>query len=170
MSRFFSLLSTHVEGGRDTHYLNVLLPDRALSIGWAAVNPLHKSPEELGSAVERHYASMNTWNRGNAKQSLGYFVQLRIGDVVFVRGDGRIVDTVIITSRPYYDDQGHYSDDYRLKVGFTPLFAEPSGILMSNIPEPLHHEFIFDEGGRSKAMKLLNDAQARQLLGLILSR
>ena len=169
MSRYFALISTDVSGDRERHYLDVLRRDEALSIGWSRVNPLHKSTEELAAAIDQHYADENSWNKGNALQSLGLFASLRPGDFVFVRGDSNIVDACVVTDRPYYDDRGHYHPDYRLKVRFTPLFDLPVAVAVATLPEPLRTHFVFD-GGRNKAMKGLSSDQGKDLLRVLLAQ
>jgi hypothetical protein len=169
MANFFSFVSTHIENDRDSFYLNVQLPTRNLSIGWGDINPINKSHFEIKKNIEDFYPDYKgTNNPYNGSVSLPLFVYLQPGDIVFVRGSAKIIDVVVITGHAFFDRNGHYPEDYFLKIPFCPLFTDrPSGIDTAKIPTSIYNEVLYD-GGRPLVIRELSESTARILLSEIL--
>ena len=120
MSRFFAFLSHHEPGNRDKFYFKKQLADKYLSIGWGEVNPVGSIPKKIKSDIKKIYKIGGT-NASNGEKSLPLFVSLKPGDIIFIRGDAKILDVGIITDIPFYNyGNGHESGgfDYCTKVAF----------------------------------------------------
>lgn len=169
MSHFYSLVSTYKDGERDTFYEEKQLPDRLLSIGWGEVNPINKTIAEIKYLIELFYPDfVGTTNPHNGSISLHRFANLEPGDIIFVRGQKKIIDVVVITDYPFFDTEGHYDDDYFLKVPFRPLFENiRTTLLTAKIPGNIYYEVLFSEG-RSMPLREVDESLARILLEEIL--
>ena len=169
MSKFFTLITTHKVEERDSFYYNVQLKNKELSIGWGDFDPTGLSYAKTKSKIEYHYPSFKgTTNPDSGAKSLPLFLDLSIGDIVFVRGVAKIIDIVIITGKPIYDDtRGHYANDYYLKVPFVSLFDKRQfDIHISSLTEESKYEIVYEEG-RSTAMKELGENTVLELFKLI---
>lgn len=168
MSKFYTLISTNIAHERDNFYYNTQLKDKKLSIGWGEFEATGLTYNEIKSKIEFHYPSyIGTVNPDSGGKSLPMFLNLSIGDIVFVRGIAKILDIVVITGKAAYEKTGHYIDDYFLKVPFTSLFeTNKFNIQISKLSEDAHFEVVYEEG-RSTAMKELNENTALELLNLI---
>lgn len=168
MSKFYTLISTHIVDERDSFYFNMQLKDKKLSIGWGEFDATGLSYEEIKAEIENHYPSyIGTVNPDSGGKSLPMFLNLSVGDIVFVRGVAKILDIVVITGPAKYETIGHYIDDYYLKVPFTPLFTQNDfNIQISKLSEKAHYEVVYEEG-RSTAMKELNESTSLELFKLI---
>ena len=168
MSKFYTIISTHLVDERDSFYYNTQLKDKKLSIGWGEFEATGLNYDEIKSEIEYHYpAFVGTVNPDSGGKSLPLFLNLSIGDIVFVRGAAKILDIVVITGKAEYDTIGHYIDDYFLKVPFTPLFDNNNfNIQISELSDHARYEIVFEEG-RSTVMKELNESTALELFNLI---
>jgi hypothetical protein len=165
MANFFTLVSYHVENERELFYVNTQLQDLKISIGWGRVNPINKSHEEIKFLIETLYPEyLGTVNPHNGCLSLHMFAYLKPADIIFVRGDARILDIIIVTGNPFFDNVGHADGDYFLKVPFIPLFEnEQTTVDTNEIPENIYNEVIFG-GGRALLMRQISEENARVLL------
>lgn len=169
MANFFSLISFG-NLDRDQFYADNQKFENALSIGWGKINPINRTYEEIEISVKLNYSQLETLSITNAAKSLHRFKNLELGDIVFVRGEAKILDAVIISSIPYFDTIGHEIDDYFLKIKFTPLFASINCSLNLNElqDEAVRKEFIFSEG-RSVALKNLDEKIAIEILKMLIN-
>lgn len=168
MPKYFSLISHDEAEERDYYYTHIQLPSKKLSIGWGKINPINKSKEEIKLLIETFYPDfIGTVNPDNGAKSLSMFINLNIADIVFVRGKAKILDTVIVTGKPFFETDP--DDGYFLKVPFEPLFKNTTTeIITASIPEEIYNEIIFD-GGRTLVMREISETSANRLLFNILN-
>lgn len=169
MANFYSIVSTYKDTERDSFYTQTQLPKQQLSIGWGDVNPINKTKNEIKKLIEEFYPDFEgTVNPHNGSESLNRFANLKPGDIVFVRGQAKVIDVIIITGSPFFDTIGHYDEDYYLKVPFQPLF---NGIMTTlntrQIPSDIYDDILYS-GGRSMPVRELSEDTARLLLEEIL--
>jgi hypothetical protein len=169
MANYYVLISTHKETERDSFYVDTQLRDLKLSIGWGDINPINKSQPEIKRIIEEFYPDYKgTVNPDNGAKSLTLFSILKPGDIVFIRGTAKIIDVGIVTGSAFFDNTGHYDDDYYLKLPFTPLFSKKPSILKTeDIPSDIYDEVLYD-GGRSLVIRKLSEDIARPLLKAML--
>lgn len=166
MANYYALVSTHKANERDSFYVDTQLRDLKLSIGWGKINPISKSQPEIKKIIEDFYPDYKgTVNPDNGAKSLTSFINLKPGDVVFVRGNAKIIDVVVITGKAFFDKTGHYPNvDYYLKISFVPLFSDKQTIIKtSDIPKAIYNEVLY-EGGRPIVIRELSEDTARQLI------
>ncbi len=154
MSNYFTLVSHHIQdqGQRDEFYQEVQFPNRNLSIGWGEVNHFGKDYDKIKHDIDLQYPVFKgTNNPDNGGKSLSMFCSLQPGDIVFVRGNAKIIDVVVITGAPSYDyNQGDYkTNNYCTKIPFVPLFEDTRmRILTIDIPADIREQVLF-EGGKA---------------------
>ncbi|MDP1725533.1 MAG: hypothetical protein Q8M15_02025 [Bacteroidota bacterium] len=166
MTKYFSFISHDEADERDYFYSQIQLPSKLLSIGWGKINPINKSKEEIKHLIETFYPDFRgTVNPDNGAKSLSMFTNLNIGDIVFIRGKAKILDSVIITGKPVFDTI--LNDGYFLKIPFKPFFENiRMEINTVNIHQDIYNEVIFD-GGRTLVLREIGEIAAKKLLGSI---
>jgi|GEM_PF-2548392 len=172
MANFYALISHHDQGGRDDFYYNQQLPSKLLSIGWGEVNPIGSTPQKIKSDIKIAYPNADgTNNPWNGEESLPVFCSLMPGDLVFVRGNAKILDIAIITGKAFYAyGQGHFDNgfDYCTMIPFTPLLDNvQAGILTRQIPDA-NYSNVLEERGRRLVMRKINEPDALAVLKSIL--
>lgn len=163
MIKYFSFISHDEADERDSYYSETQLPSKLLSIGWGKINPINKSKEEIKLLIETFYPDFRgTVNPDNGAKSLSMFTNLNVGDIVFIRGKAKIIDTVVITGKPFFDT--NLNNGYYLKIPFKPFFESTRmEINTVNIPQDIYNEVIF-EGGRTLVLREIVEASAKKLL------
>ncbi len=173
MANFYVLVSHHSQdnGERDGFYFEKQLPDKHLSIGWGEINPFGKKSDKIKNDIILHYPRYKgTNNPDNGGKSLVLFCSLKQDDIVFIRGEAKILDTGIITGLPIYEHgNGHDNDfDYCTKVPFIPLFEnKPLKKATIDIPKDIYNKILHD-GGVKLVMRKINENIAHQLFKSIL--
>jgi len=178
MANFYVIISHHIEGNRDNFFHNIQHQRRELSIGWSEFNPIGLDYAKIKDEIIKHYPDMGGTNApDNGGKSLGIFANLKPGDIVFVRGEAKIVETIIVDSISYYDFGGGHFDnglDYCLKVKFKPFFeSKPLSSSSEQIKEDGGNDLyssVFYEGGRSLVIRKLEDNNAFNLMKILLER
>jgi hypothetical protein len=165
MANYYVLISTYKKEERDSFYARTQLVDRKLSIGWGDVNPINKSKREIKNLIKIFYEDLKgTNNPDNGANSLPLFTNLKPGDIVFLRGNAQIIDVCIITGTVFYDKNGHYKDDYFLKIPFEPLFSDiQTEIRTIDIPDEIKNE-VLNKDGVTMPIRQITEKTARQLL------
>ena len=171
MANFYTLVSHHNqdEGKRDDFYKTTQLQKKELSIGWGEVNPFGKKYDKIKSDIELHYPYFKgTTNPDNGGKSLRLFSDLLPGDIVFVRGNKKIIDVALITGKPFYDyNKGHDGNDYCTLVSFVPLFEDARlAIPTIDLPNDIYGKILY-EGGVKLVMRKIEENVALQLLKMI---
>lgn len=171
MSNFYVLVSHYESNGRDQFYLAVQLPKKELSIGWGKLNPIDIDYDQVHKSILEHYPQFKgTTNPDNGAKSLPLFCDMVPGDIVFVRGDAKIIDVVVITGLPFYDgENGHNNGDYCLKVPFTPLFNDKHSIIRTIDLDSIYNAAIY-KGGFTLVVRKISSEIAKQLLIKILNK
>jgi hypothetical protein len=96
------------------------------------------------------------------------FLNLKPGDIIFVRGNAKIIDTCIITEEAFYDSEGHYKNDYFLKIPFLPLFSNIQTVINTlEIPKSIYTEVLYD-GGRSLPLRSVSERSAKVLFSKLI--
>jgi hypothetical protein len=169
MSNFYVLVSHYEPNGRDKFYLDVQLLQKELSIGWGELNPIGLNYDQVHQLILKHYPQFEgTTNPDNGAKSLPLFCDFAPGDIVFVRGDAKIIDVVVITSFPYYDEEnGHEDGDYCLKASFTPLFNDKHSTIRTIDLNDIYNAVLY-EGGYTLVVREISSETAKQLLLKIL--
>ncbi|MBL0280356.1 MAG: hypothetical protein IPQ11_08430 [Bacteroidetes bacterium] len=109
-------------------------------------------------------------NARNGARSLELFKRLKPGDIIFVRGDGQLVDIVQVVQFPEFDTTLDHRQGYYMSVRFEQL--RPGSQIfypVSQMPPDLRQEFVFDEG-RSRVFKEIPLAIASQILENVTNR
>lgn len=145
-------------------YLTKQYPKKNLSIGWGKVNPINKTAYEVEQLVAQNYSQTHGNGKNGAVKSLILFAELKLGDVVFVRGAGKISDIVIINNHPFFDSIGHSEDDYFLKCSFTPLSQNYLEIKLSDLDDVDVKNALINDEGKYVAMKSVNEKIALSIL------
>jgi len=170
MSHFYVLVSHYEKNERDGFYLDVQLPKNELSIGWGEINPIGLNYDQVHESILINYPQFRgTTNPDNGAKSLPMFCDFVPGDIVFVRGDAKIIDVVVITGLPFYDaNNGHGDGDYLLKAPFIPLFSGKHSIIrtidLNNI-----YDAVLYEGGYTLVVREISSDVAKKLLLKILN-
>jgi hypothetical protein len=164
MAIFYALVTHHDQQNRDRFYFDQQLPNRMLSIGWGEVNPVGSPPEKIKRDIKRAYPERDgTNNPWNGEESLPVFCAMQPGDIVFVRGNAKILDIAIITGKAFYDYGTGHADNgnnYCTMMPFTPLLDNvQTGIVTRLIPD-LNYSAIQEERGRRLVMRKIGEADA----------
>ena len=155
---YFTLISGDEYQHRDAFYQDFQLRDRRLSIGWGYDDPFnYDGEEELFQLIwnEHNRPDDTEHNARNGARSLELFKRLKPGDIIFVRGDGQLVDIVQVVQFPEFDTT--------LRPGSQIFYP------VSQMPPDLRQEFVFDEG-RSRVFKEIPLAIASQILENVTNR
>jgi hypothetical protein len=171
MSSYFTLISHHESQRRHDFYNNIQRPSGMLSIGWGEINPIGSTEARIARQIGEEY-NPATLNITNGVASLKSFSNLKLGDIVFIRGNATILDIAIVTGPAgYFYGEGHDGpDDYCTKINFVPLLGNTRFQLqVDQIPQGHHGEFVYDQG-RSRTMKEISEDLAVTLMRLITSR
>ncbi|MBK9557184.1 MAG: hypothetical protein IPO47_15415 [Bacteroidetes bacterium] len=170
---YFTLISGDEYQHRDAFYQDFQLRDRRLSIGWGYDDPFnYDGEEELFQLIwnEHNRPDDTEHNARNGARSLELFKRLKPGDIIFVRGDGQLVDIVQVVQFPEFDTTLDHRQGYYMSVRFEQL--RPGSQIfypVSQMPPDLRQEFVFDEG-RSRVFKEIPLAIASQILENVTNR
>jgi hypothetical protein len=175
MRHLYSLFSCNVVDGKREFYYTYQLPQRILSIGWGFSDPFQCHDENsLREMIAQGYDNPpeTDHNLNSGVKSLTLFKRLQVDDIVFVRGDAEILDVVVIAGNPYYHPEPlHQRPDFHTFVPFRRLHSGISLELpVAELTEDVHHEFIFNDGGRYRVMKEISSNVASDILIKVLDR
>lgn len=174
--KYYSLICVDdSQGNKDTFYIERQLSRGRVDIGWgfhdprdihdfeSMLNMIRSNPDYVTRFPTKH-------NSNNGARSLLLFIGLKKGDIIFVRGNAKIVDVVKVKNTVGFDIFPEDFEDYHTYVNVQPLGRNVQLIMpVCDIPREhnLYHSLVFGEG-RSRVMKQIENTQGDQLLRMIL--